>query len=401
MFERFLQLLPTLVILLIYNVVPQKLVHAQEINLSVEPSALIEDADVLSLTELGISTDGSGPMLVSVTIENLEGQRVEDLYLEIVVSSGKNGTLLEYTQEANRPFSLRPYQSIYITNNDVANERFPGVDETISFSGGLTPQGDKLIGDLSGSTTLPKDTYSLEISIFTVSDAEGREVLASDVAEIGLRSRANIGTIEDSEIILRAPGDVIGNETEITNTYPQFSWEGSSNITYRLVVVEDNGQDSPESLLNSAESSEPLSDGGSLLEFEHLDTYVQGNNFQFPSSGVQALERGNTYYWQVSANIRSSSSESLVSSEAWSFTLIDPSNQASSAPGQNVSLTDDAQTVITDLIGQETFQQLQEQGFNLESIEFEGQQFTGTSASLKLEELLEKIRDEDIIIQGN
>ena len=401
MFERFSKLLPTVLILLIINVVPEKLVHAQDIDLTVEPSALIQDAQVLSFTELGVSTDGSGPVLVAVTIENQSDQLVEDLFLEIIVSSAQKGTLLEYTQEANRPFSLRPYQSVYITNNDVANERFPGIDETVSFSGGLTPQGDDLIGELSGSTILPQDTYSLEVTIFTVSDAHGREILASDVAEIGLTRDARSGTIEESEIILRAPGDIIGNQTEITNPYPQFSWEGSGNVTYRLIVVEDNEQDSPETLLQSATSSEPLADGGSLLEFENLDTYVQGNDYQFPTSGVQSLERGKTYFWQVRSSIRSSSSQNVVLSEAWSFTLIDPAGQANTPSGQNAALSQETRRVLIELLGQESFRRLQEQGFRLEAVEYDGQQFSGASASLKLEELLQKIQDEEIILQEN
>ncbi|MFD2530910.1 hypothetical protein [Gracilimonas halophila] len=46
-------------------------------------------------------------------------------------------------------------------------------------------------------------------------------------------------------------------------------------MSYRLLVVEDNGQDSPESLLQGAKSSTPINDGGSLLEFENLA--VTGN----------------------------------------------------------------------------------------------------------------------------
>lgn len=402
MFERFLKSLTIVLILFIGNVVPNKLVQAQELNITVEPSAILADAEILSLTELGVNTDGSGPVLVSVIIENLSDQKAENLFLEIVVSSGKEGTILEYTQDSDRPFSLRPFQSVYITNNDVANEIFPGIEESIGFDGGLTPQGEDLIGELSGSTSLPQDVYSLEVTIFTFSDARGRQNLATGIAEIGGSSTGAKAVIEDSEIIPRTPGDAIGSESMITNPYPQFSWEGSTNISYRLIVVEDNGQDSPESLLQSAKSSSPLSEGGSLLEFENLDSFVEGTSFQYPSSGVQPLERGKTYYWQVSALKQSSSDRSEVLSEAWSFTLNDPTDQSSSgSPNENVTISEEVRTALIELIGQESFEQIQERGFTLESIEYDGQQFTGPAAALKLEELLQKIRDEKIVIQGN
>ena len=402
MFERFYKSLCIVLLLLILNVVPDKLVHAQDLNVTVEPSALLEDAEILSLTELGVNTDGSGPVLASVTIENNTNKRLKNLYLEIVVSSGKEGALLEYVQQHSRPFSLRPFQSVYITNNDVANEVFPGVNETISFSGGLTSQGEDLIGELSGSTSLPKDTYSLSVSIFTVSDAFGKQVLASGVAEIGGISNSKTAFVDESEVILRTPGDIVGTETNITNPFPQFSWEGDNNVSYRLIVVEENNQDSPEALLQSAKSSPPLSDGGALLEFENLDAIVQGTSFQFPSSGVQPLHPGKKYYWQVSTTTRSSASQTEIQSEAWGFTLTDPGGQ-----GAVISLNPDGtfpenlRTALIELMGEESFQELEERGFTLESIAYDGQEFTGASAAMKLEELLEKIREEEIILQEN
>lgn len=44
---------------------------------------------------------------------------------------------------------------------------------------------------------------------------------------------------------------------------------------------------------------------------------------------------------------------------------------------------------------------LKDEGFNLMAIEYDGQEFTGPAATMKLEELLQKIRDEEIILGGN
>lgn len=49
--------------------VPTEIVKAQQISLSVEPSATIENAQVLSLSSLGIDRSGSGPVLISAFLK--------------------------------------------------------------------------------------------------------------------------------------------------------------------------------------------------------------------------------------------------------------------------------------------------------------------------------------------
>ena len=81
--------------------------------------------------------------------------------------------------------------------------------------------------------------------------------------------------------------------------------------------------------------------------------------------------------------------------------MIDPAGQANTPSGQNAALSQETRRVLIELLGQESFRRLQEQGFRLEAVEYDGQQFSGASASLKLEELLQKIQDEEIILQEN
>lgn len=239
---------------------------------------------------------------------------------------------------------------MYATNNDLANERIPGIDQDIKFSGGLTPEGDEFFENLSGSTTLPKDIYTIEVIIFRVTNANGRQDLASSVIEIGGGATSSF---DESEIYLKTPGDILGSPAEITNPYPQFSWEGANNVKYRLLVVEDNGEDSPESLLQSAKSSSPTDEGGSLLEFEHLDVTVNRTNFQYPSSGAQPLKQGFTYHWRVLTSIRSSGDIEELSSEIWSFTLASGSQAADSPP-----ISKEVEEAIIELIGQDAFMRL-------------------------------------------
>jgi hypothetical protein len=392
--ERSLKFSFALFVLVLIGVVPNKFASAQDITLNVEPSPILDNAQTLSLTGLGIDTEGLGPVLISATMENLSDEIIDNLYLELTVAAGRVGNIVEVTQNASRPFSLKAFQSVYFTNNDLANDRIPGIDQTFSFTGGLTTEGEDFLSNLSGSTTLPRDTYTLELIVFRVTDAQGRQNLARDVAEIGGGSMA-AASFEEGNIYLKTPGDVVGTENEITNPFPQFNWEGENNVSYRLLVVEQRGQDSPESLIASAKSSAPVGDGGSLLTFENLDVIVQGNSFQFPSSGVQPLEKGKTYYWQVVTTLQSSGDTEEVSSEIWSFVLKDAAQATATAP-----ISEDVQRAIERLIGQDAYQRLKERGFTLESIQYDGQEFTGPAASLKLEELLQKIRDEKIIVDG-
>lgn len=375
-------------------VVPPQYVSGQNqlVNLEIELSPILENAQILSLTGLGIDEKGSGPVLLSGFIENLTNEPLENLYFEVTVSSGSRGSIIELTQKSSRPFSMQPFQTVYATNNDLANEQIPGIEEKIVFNGGLTAEGENLINSLGGSTALPQDTYTLQVTIFRITAEAGRENLASAFAEIG----GGTSSFEGSEVYLKAPGDVIGSEAEITNRYPQFSWEGETDVSYRLLVVQANGQDSPESLLQSARSSAPFSEGGSLLEFEYADIMVNSTNFQYPTSGVQPLQPGHEYYWQVSTTVQLSGSTQNITSEIWSFTLLGSEFSSNSA-----MIDDDLKEMLIELLGQSEINELLNNGFTLEGIELEGQQFTGTAAVQQLELLIQKIQDEQLIIMNN
>lgn len=373
--------------------VPAQFAKAQQISLSVEPSATLENAQVLSLSGLGIDRSGSGPVLISAFLENMEDREVNNLFIEVNISAARTGTLLELTSDSNFPFSMRPLQSVYVTNNDLANEQIPGIKESIILTGGLTPEGEDFINELNGSTTLPQDTYFVQVIIFQETNANGIVELAEATAEI---SGNTFSSLDEREIYLKTPGDVIGTQTTISNNYPQFNWEGSSTASYRLIVVEATGSDSPESLMQGAQSSQPTDEGGDLLEYENLDRMVQGNSFQFPTSGAQSLERGKTYFWRVTSTVSSSNDVEDISSEIWSFSLAAPENVSGT-----VTISEEAETAIVSLIGQEEFERLMEQGFQLESLEYDGQELTGAAAAMKLEELLQQVLDERLIVGGN
>ena len=144
---------------------------------------------------------------------------------------------------------------------------------------------------------MPNDQYSFAVRIYQVDEGGRRELLANETIQLG-GNVSEGGVIDELTILLRTPGDLVGAEAAITNPIPQLSWEGDASLTYRVLVVAGNGSDSPESLLESAKSSEATDIGGSLLQFEYLDQNIQGNSLQYPTNGVQALVPGQLY-WQV------------------------------------------------------------------------------------------------------
>ncbi|MDZ7808696.1 MAG: hypothetical protein U5K71_16535 [Gracilimonas sp.] len=383
----------SIVLLIIMAIVPIRKSVAQNISLQLEATSLLENTQLVSFTDLGIDNSGNGPVLITGFIENMSPEPVNNLFLEIKISSARSGKLVELRSFADLPFLLEPYQSLYVTNNDIARKRIPGIDQRIDFSGGLTPEGEDLFDRLSGSTTLPRDVYSVEVILFTVTDAFGREDLASDVVEFG-GSASRV--FEESEIYLKAPGDQVGSRSEITNPYPQFSWEGENDISYRLVVVEQNKQDSPESLIESAFSTMAVNNGGSLLEYENLDMLVTESNYQFPTSGAQSLEPGKTYYWQVQTSLQRSGDTERVSSEIWTFTLGGSTENLNTPP-----ITPEVEDALIALIGEDAYRQLQSEGFELTGIEYDGQAFTGPAATVKLEDILQLIRDKKLILGSN
>lgn len=365
--------------------------QADKAFLKIDANEALINAQVIGLASLRVNEKGTGPTLVSGTIINNTTERLENLYLDLSISSGIVGAIVETTQKPNYPFSLGPGQIVYATNNDIEKERIPGIQEELRFDGGLTPEGENFIENLDG-TNLPQDIYTVSVTLYQVDPNTGeKEILASDMLDLGG------GTINDERnIYLKAPGDVVGTDASITNVNPHFDWEGDASFTYRLIVVRANGQDSPESLLEIAKSSPATQNGGSLLEFENLDTIVKGNAFLFPPFGAQALQPGQTYYWQVFYTVNSIAGDEEISSEIWSFQLssLDNANDV-------IELTDEAKALLKNLLGAGELSNLLEKGYSLSSLNLDGQEIKGPAVLVKLEEMIRKIRSGEMVISAN
>ncbi len=385
--------LSLLVLLGIFVPIKSVLAQSEVLTLDISLSPALENAQILGLASLGVDNRGSGPVLVSGSMINNTNQKLDNLFFEFLIEGGKVGTIARVTQQAAYPFTLDPGQVVFGDNNDIDNEVLPGIEETMKFDGGLTPEGEEFVESLGGVTTLPNDVYTFNVTIFQVTNALGKQVLATQTIELG--GSADGVVVDEKSISLKNPGDVIGAEVNITNPFPQFSWEGDAANTYRVVVVRSNGQDSPESLIENAKSSNPTNRGGQLNQFENLDLTTVGNALQYPSSGVQALTAGQTYYWQVSTNVQTAIGVEEINSEVWTFKL--------SAPGESNLVQIDQETfnALVALVGEEQFATLTESGYSFESIEINNQIVTGATAILLLEEILRKIEDGEIIVNSN
>lgn len=390
------------VLVVFWVIVPQKKINAQaqcedmsgKLSLEINLSPALENAQVLGLASLGIDSKGAGPDLISGTMINNTDELLTNLFFEFEVQAGKVGTIARVTQQAAYPFTLDPRQVVYATNNQIQNEEIPGISEKMNFNGGLTVAGEEFLESLGGTTNLPEDVYTISVNLFQVTNACGKVALASEVVELGISETG--GVVEEKSIFLRTPGDVVGTNVTITNQFPQMSWEGDASSTYRVVVVSGAGQDTPETLIQGAKSTSPTNEGGSLLEFEHLDLKVTGNTFQYPASGVQALKVGQKYYWQVSTEVQTASGADEIISEVWSFSLTDPGSEAAATTEQ---MDEETYLALIALIGEERYNTLLADGFFFEGIEAEGQIMNGATAILLLAEIKQKIEDGDIIIE--
>ena len=368
--------------------------QSDKVTLEFSLSPVLEQAQVLGLSSLGVDTEGGGPVIISGSLVNNTTERLENLYFEFDVEAASYGVLARIRQQAAYPFSLNPGQVVFATNNDIQNEEIPGISDRMKFDGGLTSTGENFVEDLSG-TTLPNDQYSFAVRIYQVTEEGRRELLANETIQLG----GNIsegGVVDELTILLRTPGDLVGAEAAITNPIPQLSWEGDASLTYRVLVVSGNGSDSPESLLESAKSSEATDMGGSLLQCEYLDQNIRGNSLQYPTNGVQALVPGLTYYWLVLTSMNTAFGINEVVSEIWEFTLVDPGSESTV-----VEVDQETVQALVQLIGQDTYNLLLETGYSFENIEIDGQVYTGVIGVQKILELIEKFQNGDLVIEGN
>lgn len=380
--------LKLIVALIVISGLPVEKTVARQSDIIIElrMEEALTSSQIINLTTFQDRGDGS--QLFTLFIQNKGDQRKDSLYLNFKIRSGRGTILAEAYQPETQPFSLDPGQVIYATNNSIE----AGSSGTIALTWKLTDEGKELVNQLGGSTILPGGTYTVEAAVSEVKNSLGGDgsstAMVSSVADLGEELQEDI-----KSIYLLGPGDVNGSNAVINNSLPVFRWEGQTGVQYRLLVVEAQGADSPESLLQGSQSTGPVIENGSfaagsLLDYEVLDVILEGSSFQLPASGVRQLKPGATYYWQVIAQLQSATGLQERFSEIWSFVL---DYQGSSLNNTMIPVNEELLTSLQELVGEENYQLLQSRGLRLESVIIDGQTLTGVAALQKLLEIREKL----------
>lgn len=357
-----------------------------QLSLDIDIDETLRNSESINFQSI-IASNWQGPRLFQMYLQNNNtSEHMHDLYMRIVMESNNRGRLVELEQVSGRPFSLNPGQQVVASNNNISRG-LPNVEEAIIFDGGLTESGKDFVNKLKGLTSLPPDEYQVTVEIYQ--ESVGGTLLASESAEIGK------SIVEDTyDFYLLSPGDEVGSEASISNSYPNFQWEGATGARYRLLVVEGREDDTPQSLMDGAASTDPIqvneSGDGSLVDYEMLDVIIDQSSFQYPTSGVQELESGQRYYWRVINQLRTANGVETRESEIWSFTI----------EGQDTRTVDqsaEVARVLQQVLGNQ-FQQMQQDGYSFQSIVIDGQTYQDTEALQKLMELGREAQQGDISI---
>lgn len=385
-------LIPWLFSILCLSVLLIDVTEAQvhDIDLQIQAGPVLTNAEVIELTNIVLDESGSGARLFSIFLQNGTDQVQAEFYLRISLSTASRGLIMEAIQSNDRSFSLNPGQAIFVSNNELAAGRIPGILSEIRFEGDITDEGIQLLNRLQGGTTLPPDEYLLEIELYQGSNSiNGGNFITSNFITFG-------GDMieDDLSIFLQSPGDVAGTGARITNSYPEFRWEGQTGQTYRIVVVEEQQGESPETLIQSAKSTAPgrIGQPVSLLENEVLDLIVDDTRLQFPSSGVQPLRSGRVYYWQIFTSLQTTAGEQERASEIWSFTLSGGFDDRSGI----VEVDDELRSILIALLGPDVYNEFEQRNFDLQSLIIDGDEIAGEMARDHLLRLAERIRDGEI-----
>lgn len=359
-----------------------------QLSMEFEIDEALENSQSINAQSL-LSNNLRGPNLFNLYLENQNSSEyLNDLYLRVVIGSDEIGQIVEVEQVSGRPFSLNPGQQVYADNNNSGNG-LPGVEEAILFDRNFTEQGRSFYNELKGSTSLPADQYRVKVEVYQGS--VNGELLASQTAEVGT------SLVEDvRDFYLLSPGDELGSEATISSSYPNFQWQGASDVRYRLLVVESRGDESPQSLIEGAMSTDPIESigsnaGGALVDYEMLDVLVDGSGYQYPNSGVQELEPGNTYYWRIVSQLETNSGVQERESEIWNFTLADLRTSSDSRQPEETT------RALEKILG-DRFEEVRQNGYSFDSIEIEGQSFQSGQAMQKMLELVRKSEQGDISI---
>ncbi len=362
-----------------------------DITLQLQLSDPVSQAQVLSLSTLGVDRRGQGQKLGTLLIQNNTSELQEDLYFFVKVENTSN-VLARLNQEQGQPFSLDPGQVVR-TNNNSLQEGVPGIRNP-TFSGGLTGPGEQFVNDLEGTSRLPSDQFTLTVEIYQNGNRGRGTKVASASATVGTNSVSKV-----RDIYINRPGGEVGSgfDATINTQRPIFDWAGETGLDYRLVVVKREGTESPETLIEAAEDTGPIivdnvNRDNTLLEHEMADVRLSSNSFQYPASSVKQLEPGETYLWRVNALLTTADGEQQVASEIWQFSI------SESGEEQSPELSKETIQTLRNVVDDEQLSFLQGEDMEPVSIVIEGQEYSGAAMRQQLRQFLERAQGGEITI---
>ncbi len=223
---------------------------------------------------------------------------------------------------------------------------------------------------------LPDGTYTFHLRIEDVTT-----VAASDTRDIVLTIRSF------SRIELLSPLD----NSEISTPFPLFQWAFDGD-RIELSIYEK---------MAHHQSNEEALSGTPLLVVRSGDAGlpVGVRTFQYPSSGVRALETGKSYVWVVrSIATGTGGGDAGLNSEVWQFTVTQTGGGATNNLAEQFVSTEELSNILNDIPGMnaEALQRLLEEYQMTGDIYINGQKVSLTELRLLLEELL---RNPDRIIE--
>ena len=360
-----------------------------DIQIRVSVSNKILDAEVLNLQTFGvdIAAGTTSEALFWIELLNTTTRNIDNLKINIKIESTKDGLLLSAAQ-TNRGFTLGAGKKVSGSSITLKDQGFPGIDGEIKFDAYtevedvMTSKGKEFFNKLTGD--VPNDVY--KITLFLTRDGV---TVASNTQFLGVKPLEAAQTVD---FFLIQPGAEVGANQTIMTTNPNFRWDGPRTGKYRLVVVNKakNSDETAEGLIQNALSSSPTiedgrSIGGSLIDNEIVDAIVNGVDFTLPPQGVQKLEEGQLYYWQIFYIANVKGVEELRGSTIWEFTV--------ARPGENTAtqeIDNDMYLVLNGLIDDGLVNELKESGFKLMKIEYDNKTVTGSAMILREIEVIKE-----------
>jgi len=360
-----------------------------DVQIRVTVSNKVLDAEVLNLQTFGvdIAAGSTTEPLFWVELQNTTTRDISDLKINIKIESTKDGLLLSAAQ-TNSGFILPAGAKVSGSSTTLVDQGFPGIQGEIRFDAYtdvkevMTSKGKQFYNNLTGD--IPNDVYKITLFI-----TRNGETVASNVQFLGVKPLEAAQTID---FFLIQPGAEVGSNQTIMTTNPNFRWDGPRTGKYRLIVVNKakNSDETAEGLIQNALSSSPTiedgrSIGGSLIDNEIVDAIVNSVDFTLPPQGVQKLEEGQLYYWQIFYIANVKGVEELRGSTIWEFTV--------ARPGENTAtqeIDNDMYLVLNGLIDDGLVNELKESGFKLIKIEYDNKTVTGSAMILREIEVIKE-----------